>query len=194
MKCDDILIESLEWCHGEPKLPGIRQGVFFIPKKDIAKWPILKKKGVNPSDDVTYEGDFVLRAEKKWGRIDVIVDKSPVTSEPQGEVPSVTTLNKATFKHPDVGMAATSFVRKANNTDLVFLIQDKLGRFRVLGNEMFNTITKASSSLGGAVTDESGTTIEVEVTDLCPAPFYVGQIETEEGIINETVKPDPGKE
>jgi len=39
-------------------------------------------------------------------------------------------------------------------------------------------------SLGGGPTDAMGTTLEVSVTDIMPAPFYTGKIETAEGDIN----------
>ena len=197
MSCNnENLFNSLEWCQGKLVIPGIRPRLYFISKRDIVKWPTLSEDAKKAEDRVTYAGNFGLAADKKWLFLDVQPDKSPVTSEAQGEIPSVTTLNKATFKHPGVKKEATAFIKEANNSDLVYLIQERTGAFRVLGNEMFNTITKASSNIGGAVTDEAGITIEVEVTDVCPAPFYTGQIETEEGIINESgaVTPEPGEE
>lgn len=185
MSCNNKdLYSSLGWCQGETVIPGIRQRVYFIPKRNIVKWPTLPTTAETAEDLATYEGSFLLAAEKKWLYLDVLSDKSPVTSETQGEIPSVTTLNKATFKHPGVKKAVTAFARQANNDDMVYLIQTKTGEFRVLGNEMFNTLTKVSTAIGGAVTEEAGTTLEIEVSDVCPAPFYTGKIETEDGEID----------
>jgi hypothetical protein len=50
---------------------------------------------------------------------------------------------------------------------------------------MYQTETNPSQNLGGAPTDEMGTTLEVSVTDRMPAPFYSGVIETVDGDINE---------
>ena len=49
---------------------------------------------------------------------------------------------------------------------------------------MFNTDVKPKLALGEGTTGEAGTTLEIEVTDLSPAPFYPGIIETEDGDIS----------
>ena len=76
------------------------------------------------------------------------------------------------------------FDEQANNDDMVYIVQQKDGKFRVLGNEMYQTDTTFDQKLGGAATDEMGTTFTVSVTDVCPAPFYIGEIVTADGIIN----------
>ena len=38
--------------------------------------------------------------------------------------------------------------------------------------------------LGGDATDEMRTTFTVSVTDVCPAPIYIGEIVTADGVIN----------
>lgn len=182
--CNKIILNSLKRCPGEVSLPGIRPRAYAVAKADIVKWPILgAADGTDAS--VTYKGDFVLAADKKWSVIDIISNKSPVSMEAQGEAESQTVLNKATLKVPSTAKAATAFARTANATDLVYLVQDKAGNYRVVGNEMYNTLTKVGQTLGGSATDDSGTTIEIEVTDIIPAPFYEGKIELEEGIIGE---------
>ena len=72
----------------------------------------------------------------------------------------------------------------ANNDDLVYLVQTKKGKWRVIGNDMYQTETVIDQKLGGAATDEMGTTLTVTCTDLAPGLFYTGEIVTEEGIIN----------
>lgn len=184
-KCDyNGLYDSQDWCQGRPILPGIKQRVYFIPKRDIVKFPKLPEKPATSAAQVTYEGSFTLAADAHWKHIDLLVSKSPVSSEQQGNAGSVTSLNKATLLHPGIEEAATAFAMNANNDDLVYLVQTKNGKWRVLGNDMYQTSTKVAQNLGADVTDEVGTTIEVEVTDICPAPFYTGEITTEDGVIN----------
>ena len=67
--------------------------------------------------------------------------------------------------------------------DLVFLVQQRNGKFRVLGSQEFETLVKPTTALGQGVTGTAGTTLEIEATDVCPAPFYPGKIETEDGDI-----------
>jgi hypothetical protein len=80
---------------------------------------------------------------------------------------------------------ATAFAKLANNTDLIYLVREKnSGQWRVIGNEMFQTNTRPMVNIGGDPTGEKGTTLEIEVTDPIPAPFYDGAIVTDDGDIN----------
>lgn len=182
------LYEGLPFCQGQQVLPGIRGEVFYIPKKDIVSWPTLPEVTGQSSQHManlaTYNGNFVLAADKTWLKIGVVDKKSQISEEPQGEWPSVTSLNKATFLHPSTKEQATGFARQANTDDLVYCVFEKDGKARIIGNEMYQTVTKVSQASGSQPTDECGTTIEVEVTDKCPAPFYPGNILTEDGTIS----------
>lgn len=181
------LYQSLGFCQGKTVLPGIRRRVYFQKKSNIAKWPKLpdlETDGTTMDKIAVYEGDFTLAADKKWLALDVLTAKSDVTSESQGEKPAVTMLNKTNLLHAGTDEAATGFCRMALNDDLVFLVQQRNGKFRVVGNEAFETSVKPSQNSGQGETGEAGTTLEVSVTDECPAPFYTGKIETEEGTIS----------
>lgn len=182
--CSSIdLYESLDFCDGKTVLPGIRPKVFFQKKSNIVTWPKLPdlEAAKSMAALATYEGNFVLAADKKWLTLKSLSTKSNVTSEPQGEKPSRTTLNKCSLKHSGTEEDASGFCRQATADDLVYLVQQRNGKFRVIGCEEFETDTKPSQALGEGVTGEAGTTIEIEATDLCPAPFYPGKIETEDG-------------
>lgn len=199
--CFSSLYEGLPWCQGSPVLPGIRGRVYYIAKSDIVKWPTLPKEvdtttGGKMQDLAVFTGDFELAADKKWLVLDVVDKSSSLSSEAQGEQPCITSLNKATFVHPGTKQNITAFCRQANCDDLVYIVFEKTGEARVVGNEMYQTTTKAAQASGSSPTDSAGTTIEVEVTDLCPAPFYPGKIETEDGDIDGKtglpVAPTPG--
>lgn len=182
------IYEGLDWCQGQPVLPGIRSRVYYIPKKDIVSWPKLPKatgaSGQHMANLATYNGNFTLAADKYWRNLDVVDRTSSISSEAQGEQPCITSLNKATFNHPGIKEQVTGFARQANSDDLVYIVFDKEGKARVIGNEMFQTVTKVSQNSGSQPTDEAGTTIEVEVTDVCPAPYYPGNIVTADGTIS----------
>lgn len=177
---------GLEWCDGRQNTPGVRPKILVIGKKSILTWPVLPDPETesDPVKLATYIGNFVLAADKYWEEVDIDSDKSPISGDAQGEYPSVTTLVKASFKHHGVEEEASAFARKANNSDYVYLVQQRNGKWRVVGNEMYRTKTKVAQKLGDASGSEMGTTIEVEVTDVMPAPFYVGEILTKKGIEN----------
>lgn len=183
--CTGLSPQSLEWCEGALNLPGIRREVYAIPKRDIVKWPTRKTTYTTDMKEIaTLVGSFTLAEGKMFQVIHVLVDKSPVTAESQGSKPSKSFLNKATFVHPGVEEEAAAFCALANNDDYVYIVQTKPGKYRVIGNDMYQTETNPSQNLGAEATGEMGTTLEVSVTDSIPAPFYTGEIETADGTIN----------
>ena len=175
---------SLMFCKGKTVLPGLRNRLYFIPKAWIVSWPTLRPvAGDMVSTFSIYDGSFTLAADKKWMYIDIIDNKGKLESESQGEKPSRTFLNKLSVVHPETDELASSFCRQANSDDFVYLVQRRNGKFRVLGNPMFETDTKPKQDSGEGVSGDFGTTIEIEVTDECPAPYYFGTIETVDGDI-----------
>lgn len=188
MSCTDkSLYESLQFCQGQKVIPGIRNHVFAIAKRDIVKWPELPDVSTESVDLAklgTYTGDFTLVAEKKWLKIDLAMNKGNIECETQGDRPSRTFLNKLTASYPGTSAQATGFCRLAIDDDMVFLVPQRDGQYRVLGNEMFETDVKPALSTGEGIDTAGGTNIEINVTDICPAPFYTGKIETAEGNIS----------
>lgn len=176
------LYQSLPFCKGTTILPGIRARLYYVPKSDIVKWPILPATAETKMGELaTYSGEFILAADKKWRYIDLVDNKGKIESESQGDKPARTFLNKTSVVIPETDEEATGFCRQANADDFVYLLQRRNGRARVLGNEMFETDTKPKQDSGEGVTGDFGTTLDIEVTDVCPAPYYHGTIETEDG-------------
>lgn len=187
-KCPTIdIYESLEHCLGDTVLPGLRQRAWGIPKSQILGWPTLpdpSSTDATMADIATYDGDFTLVADAKFFAIDILDSASNIKSESQGTIPSKTFLNTLTLKYAGNNAAAAGFCRLANSDDLVYIIQQRDGSFRILGNEKFRTDTKPSQDSGMEVTDASGTQFEITVTDVAPAPFYSGKFKCEDGIMN----------
>jgi hypothetical protein len=186
----DSLQKSVAWCEGTPVLPGIRKRLYYINKKLIALWPTLTKNTIGQVTTAKYAGDFTLAENATWSYIDILPDKSPVTSEPQGEYPSQTQLNKLAAVHPGTEEDATVLAAVMNNSNNVFIVQTANGKYRVVGSEMYDIKATVSQELGQGATGTAGTTINVEATDVVPAPFYEGEIVTAEGTVNEA--PSPG--
>lgn len=192
------MYESLAWCPGQTSTPGIKRKVYFAPKSWIAKWPTLPKldgTAENMAATATYDGDFVMAADKKWQSIDLLTNKSSITSESQGEAPSKTFLNKGTLFHAGTDEEATGFARQANIDEMIFLCQQRNGKFRVIGSEAFDPSVTISQTSGEGDTGTAGTTLEAQCTDICPSPFYTGKIETVDGDISgadgSAIEPEP---
>ena len=175
---------SLDWCMGTPELPGIKRRVYYIAKSQVAKWPTFTRDANGRVTSSTLNGSFTLVADAKWHFIVILADKSQLTSEAQGEVPSQTQLNKATLVHPGVGPEASAAAAYLNNSDNVFVVEDMKGNFRVVGSDRWLTKTTVAQDNGQGATGSTSTTISVEATDEIPSPFYVGTLETEDGDID----------
>ena len=182
-KCSSIQ-KSLGWCQGTPELPGVRSRIYYLNKGDIVAFPQLERDELGRPTSAVLKGDFKLAADAKWKYIDILPDKSQLTSEAQGELPSQTQLNKLTAVHPGVGEDASAAAAYINNTDNVFVVTDMKGNYRVLGNDKWNTKATVAQDNGQGATGTTSTTISVEATDEVPAPFYKGTLETEEGDID----------
>lgn len=178
------LQNSLEWCMGTPELPGIRKRIYYIAKSKIAKWPTYNRDDNRRAKTATLTGSFTLVADATWKYIDILADKSQLTSEAQGEIPSQTQLNKLTAVHPGVGPEASAAACYLNNSDNVFIVEDTKGYYRVVGSEKWLTKTTVAQDNGQGPTGATSTTITVEATDEIPAPFYIGTIVTEDGAID----------
>ena len=176
--------KSLGWCQGTPELPGVKRRIYFIAKSFIVGFPQLPRDELGRSTSAVLVGDFVLMADATWKYIDILPDKSQLTSEAQGELPSQTQLNKLVAVHPGVGQDASAAAAYINNTDNVFIVEDMKGNFRVLGNDKWTTKATVAQDLGQGATGTTSTTINVEATDEVPAPFFVGTLETEDGDID----------
>ena len=190
-KCTSIQ-KSLGWCQGTPELPGVRRRIYYLAKSEIVKFPDLPRDELGRAISAILSGSFELAADAKWKYIDILPDKSQLTSEAQGELPSQTQLNKLTAVHPGVGADASAAAAYINNTDNIFVVEDMKGNYRVIGNDKWSTKATVAQDLGQGATGTTSTTISVEATDEVPAPFYTGTLETEDGDIdcsNGTVKP-----
>lgn len=185
------LQKSLDWCMGTPELPGIRKRIYYIAKSEIASWPPYNRDENNRrTKTAVLTGNFTLVADATWKYIDILAEKSQLTSDPQGEIPGQTQLNKLVAVHPGTGPEAAAAACYLNNSDNVFIVEDAKGYYRVVGCEKWVTKTTVNQDTGQGPTGSTSTTITVEATDEVPAPFYMGQIITADGTIDCTLFDD----
>ncbi len=179
--CFTPLQKSLGWCQGKPVLPGIRRRLYYTSKQNIVQWPAYSGGALSFANT---SGNFSLKADAYWYYIDILAEKSTLTSDPQGEAPSQTQLNKISAVHPGVGPEASAAACYLNNSDNVFLVQDMSGKWRIVGSRFYETKTTVTQDNGQGATGTASTTINVEATDIAPSPFYTGTIVTEDGEIS----------
>ena len=190
--CFTPLQKSLGWCQGQPVLPGIRRRLYYTSKQNVVQWPEYTSGSSLSFANTT--GNFTLKADTYWHYIDILAEKSTLTSDPQGETPSQTQLNKLTAVHPGVGQEASAVACYLNNSDNVFIVQDMSGKWRIVGSRFYETKTTVTQDNGQGATGTASTTINVEATDIAPSPFYAGKIVTEDGELTLDDEDDSGDE
>ena len=156
--------QSLAWCQGTPELPGIKRRIYYISKDQMVNWPTLQHDTHGRLTSAVYNGNFELAADATWKFIDILPDKSQLTSEAQGEYPSQTQLNKLTAVHPGVGVNASALAAYVNNCDCVFLVETVRGRYRVVGSEKWQVKSTVAQDLGQGATGTTSTNVFGQIT------------------------------
>lgn len=175
---------DLEKCPGQKKLPGIRDYVYATSKRDILAYPEVSDNPTTLAESVQATGDYTLAAEKYFYKIGIVKDNGKIEVENQGVDGAKTFLNKVTFAIPGTEEEATGFIDQANNDELVLLVPQRNGKFRIIGSEDFSPELSLKQDTGATATDANTTTVEATATDLHPAPFYTGKIHTADGDID----------
>ncbi len=183
---DAALYDDIEFCMGDKSLPGTRNHAYYIPRRDIVTFP---RPAASPASFdavavIPSTSPFVLAADKKWHRIDLVPNESEPECENQGSYGSKTFLNKITLVLPGTGKKVTGLISNLNNDDVVILVPMADGKCRLFGSPAYQADLTLKQGFGKTATDANTTTIEVSVTDEYAAPFYEGVIETNYGDIN----------
>ena len=180
-----LLLKSLGWCYGQTVRPGVRRRAYAIDGSKILKWPELQRDSLGRVTSAILQGSFLLAEGAKWVYIDHLPDKAEFKSETQGEAPSQSFKVTATLVHPGVGEEAAAATAALLNSNTVFLIQDMAGNYRLVGSDDYDSVVTSSRDNGQGPTGSAGTTITIEASMEIDAPFYTGEIVTEDGTINE---------
>lgn len=183
-KCSNTndLYANVEFCPGEATMPGMRPYFFFQKKNNIVTWPKAPMNDAKTlEENAVYDGDFVLAADQKWHKVDLIPNENEPSTERTGAYGSYHFNNKATLVLPGVGKKQTGLINEIVNDDVVILLPQRDGSFRVFGNPYFNMDVNPSQGWGKATTDTNGTTLEITDENKSAAPFYEGKIEAEDG-------------
>lgn len=179
---DAALYEDIDFCMGEKSLPGTRNHGYYVPRRNIKKFPRPVGSAAEKMEDVAViKSNIELYADKLWKRFALVPNESEPTAEGQGSYGSKTMLNKITLVMPGTGKKVTGLISQMNNDDVVFLIPMADGKCRLFGSPLYQAEIAVSQAYGKAVTDANTTTVEVSVTDEFAAPFYEGEFTTSEG-------------
>ena len=130
------LYADVKFCKGKKSLPGVRPYAYFIKKSNVLGWPARNGAAAeNLAAISTLAGDFTLAADKKWSRLELIPDENQIQAEQGGPWGSRYFNNTATLLIPGIEEEATGLAAELNNDDTIFLVPQRNGKFRLLGNE-----------------------------------------------------------
>lgn len=178
------IYSDLEKCPGQKKLPGIRDHVLATSKRDILGYPVVTDTPKSLTEAVQATGDFTLAADKYFYKVGIVKDNGKIEVENQGTDGAKTFSNKVTFAIPGTEEEATGFIDQMNNDEMIFLVPQRNGKYRIIGSEDFSPELSLKQDTGATATDANTTTVEATATDLHPAPFYTGKIHTADGDID----------
>ena len=175
------LYKSIEACPGKKNLPGIRRRLYFKNKAAIVAFPKLPEIGSKEASDMAklaqLQGDFELASDEYWNYIDLKDEASNVTYETVGEDGSKLVNNQANAIVSGQDDEVKGFARQALNDDIVYVYQDRAGKFCVLGNEMFKCHTSPSGDTAAEATGAATSTFAIQCYDECPVPTYLGKLQ-----------------
>lgn len=172
---------SVDWCEGRPEYAGVRRRLYFTAKNNIVKFPVLKCDSKGRPVSAVLEGDYELKEGAFWYFVDIVPERTQMTSDSQGDAPSQTSLNKATMVHPGVGEEASMLAAYCHNSNNIYIFEDIEGRAHVIGCEEWPIKSTVAQDFGQGATGNTSTTITVEATDKLPFPRYIGKLHTELG-------------
>jgi hypothetical protein len=181
------IFTDMPWTDGQVNPSGIATELFYIPKSDIATFPVVVAAPATPGENVQLSGDFALKAGKTWFRLHSTQGKGEVTFEPIGEKECKLFMNKGKFVFPDISDAAKSHAKQSANSSLVYctkLPHQSEKRYVILGDLDYDTETKPSGASGGEPGSQKGLTLEVEVPCFTPLPGYAGDIVLSNGTLD----------
>lgn len=175
MEVQDFVFEC-----GTEIVPGANAKMYAVCACDIDVFPAyLTSTGTG--DSITLDGDIVLKADKKWATVDVIVDSLDLTHTLVGVRSSRNYTNKIDAKMPKV-KASDEWMEKNKNACLVVIIEEKATNVRrVIGNvNVPASIDAAEGKIGTNNESEKSWIFSVMDTTGKVAPYYTGAIDLDD--------------
>jgi hypothetical protein len=181
-----VALSDINFTIGSVNPSGIKDEVYFIPKKDISAWPTISDDFLTAEDIEAYtvlDGDFTLVSGKKWIRLYTTQGKGKITGESTGETDCKMFVNKASLSYPKITNEARGFAKYAANGDFVFIVKHD-GKFYVIGSPDYRATISPNIDSGDAAGSAKGISIEIECPDVTPLPVYMGTLALSDGTLN----------
>lgn len=176
---------DMTWADGEENMGGLKTIGYYALADDVDEWPTLPTSPASAAEEVTLEGNFRMKSGKYWHKIYSTMETGKIDDEVQGEFDGQSFVNRAEIFYPGTKAAALAFAKQANNSNMVFILDEASGgNRRVIGTEAMPAKVKPNFSTGQATADRKGMTLEIMGYNYTPAPLYDGVIELESSTVS----------
>ena len=184
-----VIQKDLAWGPGRVNPSGIRTNGFFIDKNDIAVFPQVSETPTTVGEQVSLEGDFVLKAGKFFKRIYTTQGKGKAEFEGMGEKDCQMFNNKCSLSYPDISDEALALAKGTMNSNTIFIpiirtsgVNRPSIKHVVIGGLEYDTEVKITGTSGDNPGSTKGITVEATAPDFTPLPRYIGEIVCEDGV------------
>jgi hypothetical protein len=126
-------IQDIERKVGVDNDAGLKTRMFYARMRDIATWPEAPATMATLKDKVTLEGDFVMKAGKRFGFIEGSLEKNAMANTGAGQVGNSSAANMLTFYSYGTDPDLLGWIETYKNDDLVLVAEDLQGNLRVYG-------------------------------------------------------------
>lgn len=135
-------------------LPGISHKIYWTFHENIEAFPGRAAEATTPEEDMIVDEDFDFIAGEKWNVIEINQNHSSLEIKPAGEAGNISYTSMLTLHKSGIPTNFLGLIKNIANRNLVFLVQDTCGEYRILANNCVPAKMKAegefkTESLGG---------------------------------------------
>lgn len=169
-------IQDLTFECGQGLIPGATAKLYMVCACDIDTFPgYLTTTGTG--DSITLDGNIVLKANKKFAAVDVVVDSVDLTHTLVGVRTSKNYTNKIDGKAAKT-KAADEWFEKNKNACIVCILEEKDGAKRVIGTDKIPAfLDTAEGKIGTSNESEKSWIFSIMDSTGKVAPYYTGTID-----------------
>lgn len=159
---------------------GVRNTFYYALADDVKTWPALPANPTDLDDACVLTGNFAMDSGKQFFTGYMTPYSGEVKDEEQGDTDGMSFKHIFNLFHPGMKAQLLGFMTKTNNANLVFIVADAEGTYRVIGSEAYPARKQAGEGggTGKATADRKGAGLSFYSFGNTPAPIYEGTIPT----------------
>jgi len=177
IQCLDMY--DIDYVSGQDNTGGLTQTFYFAKAEDIDSWPTIATKSTATDYDelMKYQGDFTMKAGKRFYKGYLTWGTGELKWDAQGGMDGKSFKQSLEISRPGCDEKALAFLDMVKNANLVFIVLDKDGNYRVLGSEFLAAKLESSAGTTGKTGEDSKADVMTFVSELASPPrFYDGTI------------------